>query len=138
MKYLVDTDWLADYLAEDDGATFIDRLRDQGLALSVVTYMELYEGAIRVELGSDALSRLDTMANELRIVPVNVRVARRCAHIRSTLRAAGGRVRTRALDLIIAATAIEYGLTLVTRNERDYRDIPGLALYGATATAPED
>lgn len=48
MKYLVDTGWLADYLADDEGATFIERLRDQGLALSVVTFMELYEGAIHL------------------------------------------------------------------------------------------
>jgi predicted nucleic acid-binding protein len=32
-------------------------------------------------------------------------------------------------DLIIAATALEYGLTVVTRNVHDYRDIPGLSLH---------
>jgi predicted nucleic acid-binding protein len=31
--------------------------------------------------------------------------------------------------LIVAATAIEHGLTLVTRNKADYRDITGVSLY---------
>lgn len=36
------------------------------------------------------------------------------------------------MDLFIAATAIEHGLSLVTRNTRDYSDIPGLDLYSTT------
>lgn len=38
-------------------------------------------------------------------------------------------VRPRALDLVTAATALFYDLTLVTRNQRDYADIPRLRLY---------
>jgi predicted nucleic acid-binding protein len=38
-------------------------------------------------------------------------------------------VKSRALDLIIAATALEYGLTLVTKNTDDFKDIPDLTLY---------
>ena len=34
------------------------------------------------------------------------------------------------MDILIAATAIEHGLTLVTGNTRDYEDIPNLRLYG--------
>ena len=39
------------------------------------------------------------------------------------------RVNSRALDLIIAATALEYGLTLVTKNMEDFKDILDLTLY---------
>ena len=59
----------------------------------------------------------------------SVAIAERCAGLRETLQRHGKRVRPRALDLIVAATALEYGLTLVTRNTDDYRDIPGLTLY---------
>jgi len=38
-------------------------------------------------------------------------------------------VRPRALDLLIAATALVHDLSLVMRNEDDYRDISGLRLY---------
>jgi predicted nucleic acid-binding protein len=41
----------------------------------------------------------------------------------------GKRPTRRGFDLLIAATAIEHGLTLVTRNVRDYADIRGLQLY---------
>jgi predicted nucleic acid-binding protein len=39
------------------------------------------------------------------------------------------RVNSRALDLIIAATALEYSLTLVTKNTDGFKDIPDLTLY---------
>jgi predicted nucleic acid-binding protein len=61
-------------------------------------------------------------------------VARRCAELREELRAERKRFRARALDLMIAATAIEHGLTLVTRNTDDYADIGGLDLYAWNAT----
>ena len=53
----------------------------------------------------------------------------RAGEIRHALQSSGKRIHNRALDLIIAATAIEYGMTLVTRNIADYRDIPGIQLY---------
>jgi predicted nucleic acid-binding protein len=56
-------------------------------------------------------------------------VAERCARLRETLRSQNKWVNSRALDLIIAATALEYDLTLVTNNAEDFKDIPGLALY---------
>ncbi len=56
-------------------------------------------------------------------------VAERCPLLRETLRSQGRRVNSRALDLMNAATALEHGLTLVTRNVDDYKDIPGLSLY---------
>ena len=39
------------------------------------------------------------------------------------------RVRSRALDLMNAATAMEYDLALVTHNLSDYSDIPELTIY---------
>ena len=45
------------------------------------------------------------------------------------MRRQGKRVGQRALDLIVAATAIEHDLVLVTRNVRDYADIPQIKLY---------
>jgi predicted nucleic acid-binding protein len=57
------------------------------------------------------------------------KVARRAATMRAGLRLQGRAVRSRSLDLLIAATALAYNLTFVTRNEADYKDISGLKLY---------
>jgi predicted nucleic acid-binding protein len=54
--------------------------------------------------------------------------ARRCAELREGLGRQGKRVRSRALDLVTAAIALELGYTLVTRNRADYADIPDLLL----------
>lgn len=55
------------------------------------------------------------------------------ARIRYDLRRQGRSIRNRALDHIIAATAIEFDLTLVTRNRADYASISGLKLYAGRA-----
>jgi toxin FitB len=39
-------------------------------------------------------------------------------------------------DAIIAATALEYEIPLVTRNEDDFKHIPGLDLINPFATLP--
>lgn len=44
-------------------------------------------------------------------------------------KAAGAQIHERALDLLIASTAIAYDLTMVTSNRRHYDDIPRLKRY---------
>jgi predicted nucleic acid-binding protein len=51
------------------------------------------------------------------------------AQLRLTLRQQGRPITHRALDLLIAATALQHHLTLVTRNTQDYDDIPALLRY---------
>jgi len=64
------------------------------------------------------------------VFPVTVEIARRCGAMRARLRAAGA-LRTQA-DMLIAATALEHDLVLVTRNERDF-DGCGLRLVNPFA-----
>jgi predicted nucleic acid-binding protein len=129
MAYLVDSDWLIDYLEGDPPAVrLLERLADSGLAISIITYMEAYQGVLRSSDPENAAHRFDALLRAIRLVSITTAVARRCAGIREDLRSKGRRVKSRALDLLIAASAIEHGLTLVTRNAADYRDIPGLHL----------
>lgn len=62
-------------------------------------------------------------------LPFSSTVAIRGAPVRHELRQQGKRVNNRALDLIIAATALEHTLTLVTHNHNDYKHIPNLTLH---------
>ncbi len=92
--------------------------------------MEAYQGVLRSPNPEEAQGKLRGFVDTVPVLPLSVTVAQRCAHIRETLRKQGKRVNARALDL--AATALEYDLTLVTRNTEDYADIPDLKLYYST------
>jgi predicted nucleic acid-binding protein len=63
------------------------------------------------------------------VLPLTPAIAQRCAHLREHLKRQGKRPNRRAFDLIIAGTALEHGLTLVTHNRQDFSDIPGLILF---------
>ncbi len=63
------------------------------------------------------------------VLPITRTVVRRNATIRLDLRQRGRTIRVRGLDLLIAATALTYGLTVVTRNTADYGDVPGNSLH---------
>ena len=133
MPYLVDSDWVIDHLANVPAANaLLEDLTDDGIAVSIITYMEAYQGLLRTPAGHiEAESRFNALVEGVPVISVSIAVARRCAHLRESLRQQKKRVSSRALDLLIAATALEYDLTLVTRNLDDYEDIPGLKLYGS-------
>lgn len=100
-----------------------------GAWLSVITLFELERGVQRVErhdreqgallrlwLDNEVVSR-----HETRMLPVDAAVARRAA----ALHVPDPRPYN---DALIAATAIVHGLTLVTRNTRDFAGM-GVALF---------
>jgi predicted nucleic acid-binding protein len=133
MPYLIDSDLAIDHLANDPAATLLlQQLASQGLAISAITYMEIYEGVLREPTPAargQAEARVNAFIRAIPVVPISEDIARRCALIRDALRRQNRRVRPRALDLLIAATALEHGLTLVTNNRADYRDVPGITLF---------
>jgi len=132
VAFLLDSDWMIDRLADRPRAVeLVRRHAPAGLAVSVVSYMEAFQGLDRDPDPEAAETRLRLFLSTVLLLPVTPEIARRCALVRRDLCRRGRRVNTRALDLLIAATAIEHGLTLVTRNLGDYRDVPGLRHYEA-------
>ena len=130
MPYLVDSDWVIDHLDNvPEALQLLQRLADEGIFLSIITYMEVYEGVDRAADPEAAAARLQAFVRTVRVLPVSRAVAERRARLRNYLRRRGRRVNRRAMDPLIAATALHYNLTLVTRNLDDYDDIPGLDLY---------
>lgn len=127
MSYLLDADTVVDYLFNQPGArALLPRLRDAGLAMSIVTYIELYHGVYTSRDPHQAERGLKDFLRDVRILPVTRRVAVRTARIRADLQRRGLPFKHRAIDLIVAATALVYDLTLITSNARDYQDIPDL------------
>lgn len=126
MQFLIDSDWTIDYLDGLPAAVQLVRsLMPAGIAISIITYIEVFQGVIRMNTVA-ADQALEAMLTSTPVLPISLVVAQRVARLREFLQRQGRRMRSRALDLIIAATALEHNLTLVTRNVDDYRDIPGL------------
>jgi predicted nucleic acid-binding protein len=110
-RILVDSDVLVDHLRghrrfEPDG---------DELHVSAVTRAELFAGKGAEERRVRRL--LEPMAD----LPVDSAIAERAGRLR---RGTGRRLP----DALIAATAIEHRLTLVTRNVRDFEGVRGLKL----------
>lgn len=130
MAYLIDSDWIVNHLESIPAAVqLLDQLAPAGLAISMISYMEVYQGVARSPNPLVTYARLQVLIAEIPLLTISRAIAERCADLREGLRRQGRRVRPRALDLLIAATALEYDLTLVSRNRDDYQDIPGLTLY---------
>lgn len=129
MSYLIDTDWVIDYLLGDATAHTLLTTLPGEIAVSIITYSEVYEGILRGPDPRKGEQGFRAFLRRTRVLPITRAVAKRNAAIRADLRRRGRSVRTRGLDLFIAATALTYNLTLVTRNKDDYKDIPGLNLY---------
>jgi predicted nucleic acid-binding protein len=129
MPYLIDSNWVIQHLLDvSEAVVLLRRLAPAGIAVSIITYMESFQGTLRAP-PTYTPERFQAFFSTVPVLPLSVDVAERCARIRESLGQQGRSVRPRALDLIIAATALEHDLILVTRNEDDYRDIPDLRLY---------
>lgn len=128
MSYLLDSDVVADWLrGRADAVHLVSMLHDQGLAISLITYGEIYEG---IYFSRDPRASEQVFVQFLRsveVLPLTRRIMQRFARVRGELRRTGLIIGD--FDLLIAATAIQHNLTVVTRNVRHFQRIPGLALY---------
>ena len=133
MPYLIDSDVVIDHLADVTTATtLLEQLAADGIAVSIITYMEAYQGVLRSPHPTNARKQFEAFLKTVPVLPLSQASAERCAQLREMLHKEGKRVKARALDLMTAAIALEFGLTLVTRNVEDYHDISGLNLYKAS------
>jgi len=130
MKYLIDTDWVIDHIQGVPTAIdLISSLVPDGIAISIITFLEIYEGIYTSATPKESEQLVRVFLQTIPVLPLNRTVAKRTALIRAELRRKGRSVRQRAFDIVIAATALTYDLTLVTRNIADYRAVGGLKLH---------
>jgi predicted nucleic acid-binding protein len=128
MTYLLDTDYIVDYLVgRRDAITFLSSLIPDGVGISLLTVGEIYEG---IYYGRDPQKGEEGFRHFLRlveVVPFDQPIMQQFARIRGELRRKGKIIGD--CDILIAATAMQHNLTLVTRNVKDYQRIPELHLY---------
>ncbi len=128
-RYLLDTDRIIDALHGIAEATdMLATLAVTGVAVSLISYGELYEGAYYSRDQVAGLAALAAFVRDKPLLPVTMEVLERFAIIRGSL-SRQLRRQIGDMDLIIAATALAYDLTLVTRNLRDFQHIQDLTLY---------
>ena len=132
---LVDTDFLIDrqreWAAGERGpaTTFLREHDATSFAISTVSLLEFLEG---YEHPRDAEVLLDAYAR----LPVTDGVARRGSRLRRKLRAEGQMIGD--FDVLIAATALDAGIPLVTGNVAHFQRVPDLEVepYRETGVEP--
>ena len=127
MRYMLDTN-ICIYLIKRHPPQVVGRLAalTQGSAvMSVVTYAELRAG-LEMQTANRAQDAhvLALLTNQIPVLPFTQADAERFGVLRAAVR---DRSRN-AMDRLIAAHAVSNGLTLVTNNEADFKDYPGLVV----------
>lgn len=128
MKYLVDTDTIIDALKGLAVArATLDRLSRDGVAVGIVSLGELYEGAFGSADPIAAQRTIRLFVAGFAMLTLTDEIVLTFGRTRAMLRRRGRLIPD--FDLLIAATALATGLTLVTRNRRHFARIPDLQLY---------
>ena len=128
MKYLIDTDWATDHLRQV--GTVSRRWEDlapEGLALSIVSLAEIYEGVYY----SPDPARSEEVLNQfldpdLEILTIDKETCQLFGRERGRLRQQGMSIGD--MDLFIAATCLQHNLTLLSNNRRHFELVDGLEI----------
>ena len=128
ITHLLDTN-ICSYLMRKNPPSVVDRLRALGparVAVSVVTALELQEGAELSTHARDNHERIDVFLAGVRPLPLPIEAAKAGGRLRAALRRSGKPIGD--LDALIAAHALALGLVLVTNNVREFSRVEGLRL----------
>ncbi len=98
------------------------------LAISVVVRMELTIGSRNKEM----LARTHKLLRRFQVLPLNEEISVTADALVTQFHLSNG---MRLADALIAATALAHDAPLLTRNQRDFRFIPGLKLLPYPPTA---
>mgnify|MGYP000863800233 FL=1 len=127
MNYLLDTNVVSELRKIGDGkadarvAAWVDTEDAESFFISAITILELERGVLGIQRRDAAQgARLRAcLENHVRpefvgrILPIDDQIAMRCAHLHIP-------DRRNEVDALIAATALVHGLTVATRNVRDF------------------
>ncbi len=127
LSFLIDTDWVIDHF---NGITHVTRrlkeLQPRGLGLSAVSAAELWEGVYFSRDPKRSQEALDLFLSGVDVLGLDEEICQRFGQLRGSMRKHGQTVGD--FDLLIAATALRHGLTLLTNNRKHFEGIAGLEI----------
>ncbi|MGA8500731.1 MAG: type II toxin-antitoxin system VapC family toxin [Candidatus Sulfotelmatobacter sp.] len=130
IRYLLDTNIISEIRKpKPHGAVvkWFEGLRDEQICLSAVTLGELQEGIERTRRqDANKASAIEAWINDLENWSTVLPMDGRC--FRETARMMMGKQEDLLYDVMIAATARLHGLTVATRNEKDFRHL-GIEIF---------
>lgn len=128
MSFLLDTNGVSEYSKKKPNPKvieWIDAQIEESLFISVLTVGEIEKGIAKIT-DANRKTQYELFIKNLvlrfgsRILPVSLKIARRWGNITGNLEKRG-RILPIA-DALIAATALEHNLTIITRNTKDFAD----------------
>lgn len=124
-KYLLDTDWAIYYLRGKEAfVKAIDEYRKEGIAISMISIAELYEGVCRSLRPEEKETVLIDFLEGFKTVGITRPVARLFGRKRAELREMGFTVSD--FNLLIACVAEYHDLMILTNNRKHFEKIPGV------------
>jgi len=121
MPYLIDTDVLIDVSRNNQAAIdFLDQL-DDSWSISIITALELIVGA----RNKQEVTQIDQLIAVYSAIPLTAEIGNSSYGLLKQFAKSHG---MRVFDSLIAATAIEKDLTLISRNRKHFQMISNLNL----------
>jgi tRNA(fMet)-specific endonuclease VapC len=120
--YLLDTDIIIYSLNGDKQViNNISFHRNEPKAISVITYGELIYGAQKSTKKINNLAKVHSLKEIFPIIEISPSIMDTFGELKANLKKQGTTIDD--FDLLIASTAISYGYTLVTNNEKHFKRI---------------
>lgn len=99
----------------------LDKIGDEYVAASVITYSEIIYGTRKADI-----QRIKTYFDSVRLIQISEQVSKTFIGISLNYSYSH---HIKIPDLLIAATAITYGLQIYTENKKDFDFIPEIKFY---------
>jgi tRNA(fMet)-specific endonuclease VapC len=130
MAYIIDADWIIEITRGNQRVSgIVQDLANERVSVSWLTLGEVFEVAHNSSYPQARLDMFYQYVNQFDVVGVDGPIIERFAEIRSFLRRQGQLISD--LDIVLAATALQLDLTVLTYNSRDFERIPDLRIYRA-------
>jgi tRNA(fMet)-specific endonuclease VapC len=124
VKFLLDTNVCSEYLRGKAPVTLQVRQNINDCSISTISAAELFVWGFRAKSSTRWLPSVESFLQGIPLHDVTLEVGRLSGSLRASRLDQGQQAPLQ--DLLIAATALVHGLTLITHNVGDFQNIPGL------------